>query len=162
MTSRTRRKRSSPISCSCARTCSQIGLVQEPPSRTTSCCGSRTGSDLRIRLLRIEKSAVLAPMPSASDSTAIVVTRGVARSDRQASRQSNVNRCRIVGSPIGDSGTCCGVRCSRAARPNQVVLTRVTTRNPRDESRPRARASSNSRQKAYVMPVSNGCRRRAG
>jgi hypothetical protein len=38
--------------------------------------------------LRIEKMAVLAPMPSASDSTAAAVTIGVDRSARSASRRS--------------------------------------------------------------------------
>ena len=55
-----------------ARIASQIGLVQEPSVSMTSRSGSRTGSDLRTRLLRIENSAVFAPMPSASDSTATI------------------------------------------------------------------------------------------
>ena len=67
-----------------SRTCSQIGLVQElwrpslPVTSRTSRCGSPTGSDRSSRLSTIEKMAVLAPMPSASDSTATAVTIGVA------------------------------------------------------------------------------------
>jgi hypothetical protein len=44
--------------------------------------GSRTGSGFSSRLLKIEKSAVFAPMPSPSERTASTVTSGVARSVR--------------------------------------------------------------------------------
>jgi hypothetical protein len=40
------------------------------------------------RLFRIEKSAVFAPIPSASDSTAADVTTGVVQRERSASRRS--------------------------------------------------------------------------
>ena len=130
-----------------SRTCSQMGLVH-PPSSQTSCWGSRTGSDFKIRLLRIEKSAVLAPMPSASERTAIAVTIGVARSDRQASRQSIVKRCRIVRSPDVAPEWCRVSRPRRAEVPNQTVVTMVVIQNPRSARRPRTLAASSSRQKA--------------
>ena len=44
------------IPCSCARNASQIGFVQSPRSRIASRAGSRTGSDLSTRLLRMENS----------------------------------------------------------------------------------------------------------
>src|SRR5262245_16643710 len=50
--------------------------------------GSATGSARRIRLFTSEKIAVLAPMPSASESTATIETIGVARRARTARRKS--------------------------------------------------------------------------
>jgi len=43
-----------------------------------------TGSDRSINVSRIEKMAVFAPMPSASDKTATSVTMGVALNVRNA------------------------------------------------------------------------------
>ena len=66
------------------------------------------------------KSARFAPMPSASDNTATLVTVGVAISERQASRQSTVNQdARLVARPVGrveKPPTTC--RARRSARPN--------------------------------------------
>ena len=45
---------------------SQIGYDHDPFSSSARLPGSRTGNGRRIRLLKIENSAVLAPMPSAS------------------------------------------------------------------------------------------------
>jgi hypothetical protein len=52
-------------------------LLQSLRAINASRCGSRTGNCLMTRLLRIEKSAVFAPMPSASDAIATPVTTGV-------------------------------------------------------------------------------------
>src|SRR5437762_10471565 len=54
-------------------------------------CGSATGSARSKRPLTIEKIAVLAPMPSASDSTATVETIGVAFSARTADLRSPIS-----------------------------------------------------------------------
>ncbi len=80
------------------RICSQIGFVHDrrpvpllitvPSVIIASCCGALTGSARSSRLLTSEKIAVLAPMPSASDSTATRETTGVARSARKARRRS--------------------------------------------------------------------------
>jgi hypothetical protein len=50
--------------------------------------GSRTGSDLSSRLLRIEKMAVFAPMPSANEMMATADSRGAVRIAGNASRIS--------------------------------------------------------------------------
>ena len=50
--------------------------------------GSRTGSGRRIRLLKIENSAVLAPMPSASVPMVTSAKPGLLRSPRSAARTS--------------------------------------------------------------------------
>ena len=55
---------------------------------STSRPGSGTGSVRSRRLLTSEKIAVLAPMPSASDSMATIDTTGVARRDLSASVRS--------------------------------------------------------------------------
>ena len=73
-----------------SRICSHMGLDQDvrrpAASRSmTSWCGSRTGSVRRNRLSRIEKMAVFAPIPSARDSAATTVTKGVLNSVRKAS-----------------------------------------------------------------------------
>ena len=80
------------------RICSQIGFVHDrrpvpllitvPSVISASCCGALTGSARSSRLLTSEKIAVLAPMPSASDSAATRETTGVARSARTARRRS--------------------------------------------------------------------------
>ena len=54
---------SSANDCRRSRTASQIGLVHESSAKITRRPGSRTGSGLSVRLLRIEKSAVTPPMP---------------------------------------------------------------------------------------------------
>ena len=86
-----------------SRICSQIGFVHDirraPLSSTmASCCGASTGSVRRIRLLRIEKIAVFAPIPRASDRRAMAVTMGVARSARAASRRSGMTLRRRIPS----------------------------------------------------------------
>jgi hypothetical protein len=50
----------------------------------TSRCGSSTGSERSITALRMLKMAVLAPMPSARDSTAVAAKPGLARRVRRA------------------------------------------------------------------------------
>ncbi len=90
--------------CCRSRTASQMGLVHDVSpgpgwDTRTSRPGSRTGSGFSARLLRIEKSAVTPPIPSASETTANAVRRGAARSDRDASRQSIVNMPRMVKPP---------------------------------------------------------------
>src|SRR4051794_13688055 len=55
-------------------------------------CGSWTGSVRRTTLLTSVNIAVLAPMPSASDSTATAVTAGVAARARTARRRSCITR----------------------------------------------------------------------
>src|SRR5687768_2364221 len=71
-----------------------MGLVHEvrpsPISTIASSCGRSTGSVRRVRLSRMEKMAVLAPMPSPRDRIATAVTTGVAASDRQASLRSRM------------------------------------------------------------------------
>ena len=59
-------KAPSNSSVSRARISSQIGYDHDPSVSSARLAGSRTGSGRRIRLLKIENSAVLAPMPSAS------------------------------------------------------------------------------------------------
>src|SRR5262249_57096020 len=59
--------------------------------------GSATGRVRRSRLLTNEKIAVLAPMPSASESSATTETTGVARSDRNARRTSAMD---VIMSPV--------------------------------------------------------------
>src|SRR3989442_2860104 len=86
------------LSKRCGRRCSscQIGNVNDdwpaesalPPFRSASCCGSLTGSERSSKLFTSEKIAVLAPMPSASDRTATMVTTGVPASWRMATRMS--------------------------------------------------------------------------
>src|SRR5438552_19120372 len=63
-------------------------LGDPPPDTIASRCGSRTGNARRTSVSTSEKIAVLAPMPSASDRTAIAVTTGVAHSERIASFRS--------------------------------------------------------------------------
>ena len=71
---------------------SQIGFVHDVydwPWRTiTNCSGCETGSDRRISASTMEKIAVLAPIPSASERMAMSETKGVARSERKALRRS--------------------------------------------------------------------------
>ena len=110
----------------CARICSQIGLVHESPSSRTRRSGCETGRFLSRRLFRIEKSAALAPIPRASDRTASTVTRGVAHSERHASRQSVLSSVDNFGSsrPTG-----AGRPTRRSATPYQGVSTTVTAHN---------------------------------
>ena len=58
-------------------------------TKLTSLSGSCTGKGRNNMLLKIEKIATFAPMPSAIDSTAMVVTMGVFSNDRIA----NLNSC---------------------------------------------------------------------
>src|SRR4029079_9957644 len=81
-----------------SRICSQIGYVQESFPRsvptTASTPGSFTGRDRSIRLSRMEKIDVFAPIPSASDRIATRVTIGVALSVRKASFKSFISASR--------------------------------------------------------------------
>ena len=61
-------------------------------TKLTSLSGSCTGSGRNNMLLKIEKIATLAPMPSATDSTAMAVTMGVFSSDRMANLNSCIGR----------------------------------------------------------------------
>jgi len=56
-----------------------IGYVHEPPATSARRPGSRTGSGRRSRLLTIENSAVVAPIPRASVSTATTREAGPTR-----------------------------------------------------------------------------------
>src|SRR6185436_19277262 len=72
-----------------------MGLVHEsrpelPIPSTARRLADFTGSVRSINVSRIEKIAVLAPMPSASDRIATTVTIGVALSVRKASRISGI------------------------------------------------------------------------
>ena len=79
---------------SCARICSHTGLVKDvsssPNWTSASWLGSFTGSVRSTRVSRIEKMAVFAPIPSASDSSAIAVTTGVDLRALKASRMSGM------------------------------------------------------------------------
>src|SRR5207253_6374252 len=75
------------------RVTDRIGVQESFPCaeasvRIASRCGSLTGSARRTRLLTSEKIAVFAPIPSASDRMATVVTTGVPISCRTATRRS--------------------------------------------------------------------------
>ena len=63
-----------------SRTESPLGRVGSPTE--TSSSGARTGSDRSIAASISVKIAVFAPMPSASDSTAMAVNPGLRRSMR--------------------------------------------------------------------------------
>ncbi len=70
------------------RISSQIGYDHDPLVSSARLAGSRTGSGRRIRLLNIENSAVLAPMPRASVEIATSAKPGLLRSPRSAVRTS--------------------------------------------------------------------------
>jgi hypothetical protein len=97
--------------------------------------GSRTGSGRRIRLLKIEDNAVLAPMPSASVPMATTAKPGVLRSPRSAVRTSCHTLSTVANRPDvtrifdGERNVAeralagvCGVLCRKA-----VTLERVLT-----------------------------------
>ncbi len=122
-----------------SRICSQMGFVHDPPSISTRRAGSRTGSDFNSRLLRMENNAVFAPTPSASERTAMTVTTGVARSERQASRKSTRNA--DMAAPFGRSrfGVGAGPVEKRMTRPNHTTSSTAVIQN-------RARARSPERR----------------
>src|SRR5258707_4373517 len=66
----------------------ELPLLPVVSPTSASCWGSATGNVRSSRLLTMEKMAVLAPMPSASDRIATSETTGVARSERNARRMS--------------------------------------------------------------------------
>ena len=65
-----------------------LPLTPSTARNSTSCCGFFTGSTRRRNSLTRLKIAVLAPMPSASESTATDANPGFSRSSRAAWRTS--------------------------------------------------------------------------
>ncbi len=86
----------------------KIGYVHDPLSSRTRDAGSRTGSCRSSRLLKIENSAVLAPMPRASVVTATSVNVGLCRSPRRAMRRS----CRACSNHAHVHTACASSRAS--------------------------------------------------
>ena len=56
----------------------------------TNRAGSSTGNDRNIRASMMLKMAVFAPMPSASDNTAVAVNAGLPNSERIPKRRSRM------------------------------------------------------------------------
>jgi hypothetical protein len=83
----------------------------------TSWCGSLTGSVRRNRLSRIEKMAVFAPIPSASDRIAMSDTTGVDLSERTASRRSCMHPPSRWRQPLDGAGARMVRRASRRCEP---------------------------------------------
>ncbi len=98
-------------------------------------------------------------MPNAKESTATVVTNGVARSERRASRRS-VSTLNVIGDPFDGRTAPDGVR--RAASPYASVSTAVRVQNATTAAGPVARARAQSRANTSHMPAPKRCRNAGG
>jgi hypothetical protein len=92
--SRDQAKAPSNKSLARAVTSCQTGYDHDPSASSARLPGSRTGSGRMMRLLKIENSAVLAPIPSASVPMVTTENPGLLRNPRTADRTS----CRALSS----------------------------------------------------------------